>query len=150
MRAECFLDTNVLVYAVSAAEEDAVRREKALALVAEADFGLSAQVLQEFYVTVTRKIRKPLAPERAVALMDEYRTFPTVATDYPLIVAAVELSIRYGISYWDGAIVAAAEALEAPTLYTEDLNDGQRYGSVRVVNPFAGAKAAGEAPGGSA
>jgi predicted nucleic acid-binding protein len=137
MHAECFLDTNVLVYAVSAAKEDATRREGALDLVARADFGVSAQVLQEFYVTVTGRIRKPLPPERAVALMDQYRTFPTVLTDYPLIVAAVELSVRYGISYWDGAIVAAAEALNASTLYTEDLNDGQLYGSVRVANPFS-------------
>ncbi len=105
-------------------------------VVQRSDFGLSAQVLQEFYVTVTRKIRKPVAPEYAVALMDEYRVFPTVPTDYPLIVSAVELSLRYGISYWDGAIVAAAEALEAATLYTEDLNHGQRYGRVRAVNPF--------------
>jgi predicted nucleic acid-binding protein len=59
-----------------------------------------------------------------------------VPTDYPLIVAAVELSLRYGISYWDGAILAAAEVLEAPTLYTEDLNHGQRYGQVLVLNPF--------------
>jgi predicted nucleic acid-binding protein len=72
----------------------------------------------------------------AVALMDEYRVFPTVPTDYPLIVAAVELSLRHGISYWDGAIVAAAEALEAEVLYTEDLNHGQQYGPVRAVNPF--------------
>jgi len=144
MRVECFLDTNVLVYAVSSAEEDAARRETALDLVARADFGLSAQVLQEFYVTVTRKIRKPLAPERAVALMDEYRAFPTVPTDYPLIVAAVELSVRHGISYWDGAIIAAAEALEASTLYTEDVNDGQLYGSVRVANPFPGPEATGQ------
>ena len=93
-------------------------------------------MLQEFYVTVTRKIRKPLSPELAVALMDEYRVFPTVATDYPLIVEAVELSLRHGISYWDAAVLAAAEALEAPTLYTEDLNHGQRYGQVLVVNPF--------------
>ena len=63
MRVECFLDTNVLVYAVSSAEEDAARRERALDLVTRADFGLSAQVLQEFYVTVTRKIRKLLAPD---------------------------------------------------------------------------------------
>jgi predicted nucleic acid-binding protein len=62
-----------------------------------------------------------------------------VPTDYPLIVAAVELSLRYGISYWDGAIVAAAEVLGAPTLYTEDLAHGQVYGTVRAVNPFLGA-----------
>jgi len=53
-----------------------------------------------------------------------------------LIVAGIEHSLRYGISYWDGAIVAAAEALGAPTLYSEDLSDGQRYGGVRVVDPF--------------
>jgi predicted nucleic acid-binding protein len=136
MTVECFLDTNILVYAVSSAEADVAKSRKALEIVQRSDFGLSAQVLQEFYVTVTRKIRKPLSPELAVALMSEYRVFPTVPTDYPLIVAAVELSIRYGISYWDGAIVAAAEALEAPTLYTEDLAHGQRYGNVRVLNPF--------------
>ncbi len=136
MSVDCFLDTNVLVYAVSSAEADAAKSTKARALVQKSDFGLSAQVLQEFYVTVTRKIRKPLAPELAVALMDEYRIFPTVATDYPLIVSAVELSLRYGLSCWDGAILAAAEVLEARTLYTEDLNHGQRYGNVRAVNPF--------------
>jgi predicted nucleic acid-binding protein len=136
MSVDCFLDTNILVYAVSSMEADAAKRTKALDLVQRSDFGLSAQVLQEFYVTVTRKIRRPLAPELAVALMDEYRVFPTVPTDYPLIVSAVELSLRYDISYWDGAIVAAAEILEAPTLYTEDLSHGQRYGPVRVVNPF--------------
>jgi predicted nucleic acid-binding protein len=136
MSVECFLDTNILVYAISSADADARKRTKALELVQRSDFGLSAQVLQEFYVTVTRKIRKPLAPELAVALIDEYRVFPTVPTDYPLIVMAAELSLRYGISYWDGAILAAAEALETPTLYTEDLNHGQRYGRVRALNPF--------------
>ena len=136
MSVECFLDTNVLVYAVSSAEADAPKRRKALDLVRQADFGLSAQVLQEFYVTVTRKIRKPLAPELAVALMEEYRVFPTVPTDYLLIVSAVEISVRYGVSCWDGAILAAAEVLEAPIVYSEDLSHGQRYGSVRTVNPF--------------
>jgi predicted nucleic acid-binding protein len=136
MSVDCFLDASVLVYAVSSAKTDAAKRARALDLVRQSDFGLSAQVLQEFYVTVTRKIRKPLAPEVAVALMDEYRVFPTVPTDYPLIVSAVELSLRYDISYWDGAIVAAAEVLEAEILYTEDLNHGQQYGPVRAVNPF--------------
>jgi predicted nucleic acid-binding protein len=136
MRVECFLDTNVLVYAASSSRNEAAKRERALKLVQEADFGLSAQVLQEFYVTVTTKMKKPMAPELAVALMDEYRVFPTVPTDYPLVVSAVELSVKYGISYWDGAIIAAAQVLEADTLYTEDLNHGQRYETVRVVNPF--------------
>jgi len=136
MSVECFLDTNVLVYAVSSAKAESEKRAKALELVQGTDFGISAQVLQEFYVTVTRKIRRPLAPEMAVALMDEYRVFPVVPTDYPLIVAAVERSLRFDVSSWDGAILAAAEVLEAPILYTEDLNHGQEYGAVRVVNPF--------------
>jgi predicted nucleic acid-binding protein len=139
MSVECFLDTNVLVYAVSSSEAEADKSLRALDLVQRSSFGLSAQVLQEFYVTVTRKIRRPIPPDLAVALMDEYRVFPMVPTDYPLIVAAVELSLRYGISYWDGAIVAAAEVLGAPTLYTEDLAHGQVYGTVRAVNPFLGA-----------
>ena len=119
MSVECFLDTNVLVYAVSSAEGDSRKSRRALDLVERTEFGLSAQVLQEFYVTVTRKIRKPLSPEQAVALLDEYRVFPTVATDYPLIVAAVELSLRHGISYWDGAVLAAAEAQRSPSQQEE-------------------------------
>jgi predicted nucleic acid-binding protein len=136
MRVERFFDTNVLVYAASSSPADRAKRTRALKLIRESDFGLSAQVLQEFYVTVTRKFRRPLAPEAAVALMDAYRVFPTVPTDYPLIVSAVEVSLKYGISYWDAAIIAAAQVLGASTLYTEDLNHGQLYETVRVVNPF--------------
>ena len=134
MRVERFFDTNVLVYAASSSAADRAKRTLALKLIQELDFGLSAQVLQEFYVT--RKFRKPLAPEAAIALMEAYRVFPTVPTDYPLIVSAVELSLKYGISYWDGAIIAAAQVLEADTLYTEDLNHGQLYEGVRALNPF--------------
>jgi predicted nucleic acid-binding protein len=136
MSVDCFLDTNVLVYAVSAAREDAAGKKRALELIEHADFGLSAQVLQEFYVTVTRKIEKPMPPEDAVALLEELRVFPRVDTDYPLIVAGIEASLEHGLSYWDGTIIAAAAALGADVLFTEDLNHGQLYGSVRAVNPF--------------
>jgi predicted nucleic acid-binding protein len=132
----CFLDTNVLVYAVSSAPSEQSKKRIALALVDREDFGLSAQVLQELYVTVTRKIVTPLPPEQALALIDELRRFPLVTTDYPLIVAGIECSLKHGISYWDGAIVAAAERLGAEVLFTEDLSHGQLYGSVRAVNPF--------------
>jgi predicted nucleic acid-binding protein len=57
-------------------------------------------------------------------------------TDYPLIVAGIESSLRFNISFWDGAIIAAAERLGATTLYTEDLNHGQHYRSVQAINPF--------------
>lgn len=138
MRASCFLDTNILVYAASSAKADVAKRDRALRLIEECDFGLSAQVLQEFYVTVTRKFQKPLTPQAAVALMEEYRVFPTVPTDYALIVTAAEVALRHGISYWDGTIVAAAGVLEAKILYTEDLNHGQFYGKVQALNPFFG------------
>ena len=136
MSADCFLDTNVLVYAISALAEDADKKARALDLVRTADFGISSQVLQEFYVTVTRKIHKPLEVEKAISLLEAYRLFPTVHTDYPLILAGIEHSLRHRISYWDGAIIAAAEVLDASVLYTEDLSHGQRYGSVQAINPF--------------
>lgn len=136
MSVEVFLDTNVLIYAVSSVPAESPKKEKALELIEHGDFGLSAQVLQEFYVTVTAKIARPLRPDEAVELLEQLRNLPVVWTDYPLIVSGIETALRFGISYWDGAIIAAAERLGASTLYTEDLNHGQRYGSVRAVNPF--------------
>ena len=136
MNVECFFDTNVLVYEASTSAEDVRKRNTALDLIRTKDFGLSAQVLQEFYVTVTRKFRVPLEPPAATALLESYRALPLALIDYPLITSGIEVSLRYGISYWDGAIVAAAESLGAAALFTEDLGHGQRYGSIRVVNPF--------------
>jgi predicted nucleic acid-binding protein len=136
MSVEAFLDTTVLIYAVSAAPDESVKKEKALELISNADFGLSSQVLQEFYVNVTTKISVPLAPDEAVALLEQFKSFPVVWTDYPLIISAVETALRYGISYGNGAIIAAAQRLGATSLYTEDLNHGQHYGSIQAVNPF--------------
>ena len=136
MSVEVFLDTNVLIYAVSSSPQEAAKKDRALDLIEGEDFGLSAQVLQEFYVNVTQKIAQPLPSDIAVELLEQFRQFPMALTDYPLIVAGIETSLRYGISYWDGAIVAAAATLGARTLFSEDLNHGQKYGDVRVVNPF--------------
>ena len=136
MSVDAFLDTNVLIYAVSSSPAESKKKERALELISHVDFGLSAQVLQEFYVNVTKKIAAPLTPDEAVTLLEQFRCFPVVWTDYPLIVSGIETALRFGISYWDGAIIAAAERLGASTLYTEDLNHGQRYGSVQAVNPF--------------
>jgi predicted nucleic acid-binding protein len=136
MSVDAFLDTNVLIYAVSSDPAESPKKEKALELIEHTQFGLSAQVLQEFYVTVTRKIALPLPPDEAVALLEEFRNLPVVWTDYPLIVTGIETALRFEISYWDGAIIAAAQRLDASTLYTEDLNHGQYYDSVQAVNPF--------------
>jgi predicted nucleic acid-binding protein len=74
--------------------------------------------------------------EDAVILLGELRHFPFVATDFALVLSAIEISLLFRIPYWDSAIVAAAQALEARILYSEDLSHNQRYGSVLVVNPF--------------
>ena len=136
MNVDTFLDTNVLVYAVAGRGQEAAKRARALELIEEIDFGLSAQVLQEFYVTVIRKVEAPLSPGDALEWIEQLEAFPCQALDAGMVKLGVEISQRYHISYWDGAIVAAAEALGARTLFTEDLNHGQTYGSVRVVNPF--------------
>jgi predicted nucleic acid-binding protein len=139
MAVEYVLDTNVLIYAISSASEDKAKRERSLALVAAGHFGVSGQILQEFFVTATRKIRTKLTAAEALALVIQLAEQPCVATDAALVMRAIETSVAYQISYWDGAILAAAEALGAPVLFTEDLNHGQSYGAVKVVNPFLGA-----------
>ncbi len=136
MTVNCFLDTNVLVYAVSGSKEEAVKRERALELLEE-DFGTSAQVLQEFYVTVARKIEIPLSPEKALEWIEQFNAFPCLAIDAALVKIAIETSERYRISYWDGAIISAAQIMGTNTVFSEDLNHLQQYGSVQVINPFS-------------
>jgi predicted nucleic acid-binding protein len=136
MHVESFLDTNVLVYAAAGRESEERKRARALALIEKGDVGVSAQVLQEFYVTVTRKVQVPMSSERALEWIEQFESFPCASVDSALVKIAAEASERFRVSYWDGAILAAAEALGAQTLYTEDLSHGQRYGPVQAVNPF--------------
>jgi predicted nucleic acid-binding protein len=137
MTASVFFDTNVLVYAAVGTGKDEHKRKLALELVDSEDFGISAQVLQEFFVTVVKKASRPLSAAKALDWIEQWTAFPCQAIDHQLVRIAIEQSQRYAISYWDAAILAAAEALGAHTVYSEDLNDGQRYGGVRVVNPFS-------------
>lgn len=136
MTASVFFDTNVLVYAAAGTGRDERKRKRALELVGSANFGTSAQVLQEFYVTVVKRAARPLSPAQALEWIEQWAAFPCQAIDHQLVRIAIEISKRYAISYWDAAILAAAEALGAEMVYSEDLNDGQHYGQVRVVNPF--------------
>lgn len=110
---------------------------KANALIRGEDFGISGQVLIEFYNAVTTKGGRPLTPDEAFSWVERFARLPLVPVDAMLVMNAIVISQRYRLSHWDGAIVAAAEALGATTLYTEDLNHGQIYGSVRAENPFA-------------
>ena len=136
MSVDCFLDTNVLVYAAAGRGRDEAKRRRAVEIVETEEFGLSAQVLQEFFVTVTSKIPAPLPVDGALEWIEQLEIFPCAVIDTPLVKVAAEVSHRYGISYWDAAIVAAAETLGAKRLYTEELNDGQQYGSTTVCDPF--------------
>lgn len=131
-----FLDTNVLVYAVDTDSAMQTKRDRARQLIRDDRFGTSAQVIQEFYVTVTRKLAEPLMPRIAARWVDRLTRMPFVPTDAILLKSAIVRAQAWQISYWDAAVVSAAEALGAKTLFTEDLNDGQLYGTVRVVNPF--------------
>ena len=84
-----------------------------------------------------KKASHRLSAEQALEWIDQWLAFPCQPIDHRLVRIAIEQSERYAISYWDAAILAAAEALGAHTVYSEDLNDGPRYGRLRVVNPFA-------------
>lgn len=133
-----FVDSNILIYAVSASPQDEVKREIALALLEERDLVLSAQVLQEFYAQATRSSRSgALAHDQAVEFIESLLNFRILPITVELVREATDLCRRYRISYWDSAILAAARISGCDTLLTEDLNPGQDYDGVRAVNPFA-------------
>lgn len=136
MSVDNFLDTNILAYAADMNPSVAQKREIAIELIKNIEFGLSAQVLQEFYSVVTTKMKYSLRPEQAFVYLDQLMTLPVLPIDQGIVTLGIQNSIEYQISYWDGAIIAAAEQLKCRLLYTEDLNHGQRYGSVEVRNPF--------------
>ena len=136
MTVDSFIDTNILVYAAAGRGVEESKRKRALDLIENENFGVSAQVLQEFYVTVVHKARIPLTPEKALEWIEQLEAFPCLPIDSGFVKIAAETSARYQASYWDGAIIAAAQLMGAKILYTEDLNDGQHYGTVRVYNPF--------------
>jgi predicted nucleic acid-binding protein len=136
MNVEAFFDTNVLVYAAVGTGKDEPKRKRAMELVESIDFGTSAQVLQEFFVTVVKKVSRPISAALALEWIEQWTAFPCQTIDHQLVRIAIERSERFAISYWDAAILTAAEALGTGTVYSEDLSHGQQYGRVRVINPF--------------
>jgi predicted nucleic acid-binding protein len=137
MTATSFFDTNVFLYVVSAAAEDAAKREKAMALIAACDFAISVQVMQEFADAALRKKRLGITPEEVRNMLEELAgNYPVLSPTPSLVFRALELSRRYQIRYYDAAILAAAQELGCQTLYSEDLSHGQTYDTVQVINPF--------------
>ena len=133
-----FFDTNVLLYAARTKLEgsDALKRPIALDLIGHHDFAVSGQVLAEFYHNAVKDGPYSLPRDEANAWLDRLSIQPCVAVDHEIVKSGAALAERYKISYWDGAILAAAHEADTDLLYTEDLNDGQRYGNVTAINPF--------------
>ncbi|MEW5897938.1 MAG: PIN domain-containing protein [Bacillota bacterium] len=133
-----FVDTNILVYAHDKSAGERHTRAKGLVTgLWETRSGcLSVQVLQEFYVTVTQKVSRPLAPEEASRIifsLSHWHVHTPLAAD---ILEAIKIQQRYRLSFWDAMIIRSAQALGCGVLWTEDLNPGQVYGGVKVFNPF--------------
>ena len=97
---------------------------------------ISTQVLQEFYVTVTRKLVKKISPQEARVVIETYRVWPIFLPTVDDLLAASEIEERYGFSFWDALIVVAAQKLGATSLVSEDLQDGQRINSLEIINPL--------------
>jgi predicted nucleic acid-binding protein len=132
-----FVDTNVLLYAISHDPDEQAKAARANELLSAGDVGLSVQVLQEFYVQATRDSRADrLSQEQAAALVDSFRRFPVQETKIDVMLAAMSTRQRFGISYWDAAILEAARAMGCEVVLSEDLSAGQDYAGVRVENPF--------------
>jgi predicted nucleic acid-binding protein len=131
------LDTNVLVYAFSNAGRDAVKARIAREWINREDWGVTVQVLQEFYVNAIRAPHQ-IGHDEAIAMIEEIASSrPVIGTDLALMRLALQIKRRYGIAYWDAAVIAGARRLGAAVLVSEDLSHGQDYGGVRVLNPFA-------------
>lgn len=132
-----FLDTNILLYAISRAPAEAFKRSRALELLDADDWVLSVQVLQEFYVQATRPAKADrITPEQAVGLVEAWLRFRVQDITVSILLAALRTSTRFQLSYWDAAIIEAARTAGCSEVYSEDLSAGRDYGGIVIVNPF--------------
>jgi predicted nucleic acid-binding protein len=132
-----FVDTNVILYAISSNPDDQEKRRAAYDILLASDLAFSTQVFQEFYVQATRTTRAHrLSHRQAVDLITGFTRFPVQATTLELVLATLSACERYVISYWDAAIIEAARMLGCEEVLTEDLNHGQNFDGLVVVNPF--------------
>lgn len=144
-----FVDTNVLLYSVSKAPEEREKAAIARDILRQRDLALSVQVLQEFYVQASRESRPDrLRHDQAVLLIESFCRYPVQDLTLAIVRAACVTRARWGISYWDAAVLEAARSAGCEVVLSEDLSDGQDYGGVRVENPFRGASPPPAPPGG--
>ncbi len=133
-----FVDTNILVYAydISAGRKHEIAKELLKALWNTKLGCLSTQVLEEFYVTVTKKVKNPLPFSEASQIVSDFGTWKLDLPDVSDILEAIKISQRYTLSFWDSLILRSAMNLECNVIWSEDLNSNQYFEKVKVVNPF--------------
>ena len=133
-----FVDTNILVYAHdTSAGKKHIRATELIRELWQSGGGCSSiQVLHEFYVTVTRKVAKPLAPEVAAQIIADLSVWQVHRPGVQDLLDAIRLQHRYETSFWDAMIIASAIQLGCRTIWSEDLNPGQVYEQLRVLDPF--------------
>ena len=138
MTDKTFIDTNILVYAYDTDEpvKQARAREILKQGIEDETAILSVQVIGEFFTVVTRRIPNPLSVEEAEEVLNLLGILPIIDLDFRMVRHAIEIHRQHGIAYWDALIVAAAHRAECTRILTEDLNAGQSYSGVSVVNPF--------------
>ena len=133
-----FIDTNILVYAYDI--DEPVKQARAREILKQGIEGetavISVQVIGEFFTVVTKRIPNPLSAEEAEQVLDLLSILPVIDLDFRMVRHAIEIHRQHGIAYWDALIVAAAYRAECTQILTEDLNAGQSYEGVTVVNPF--------------
>jgi predicted nucleic acid-binding protein len=135
-----FIDTNILIYAHD--RTAGAKHERARQLIerlwTSGEGVLSTQVLQELCVNLRRKVAKPLPMDEIRRLVRDYLSWEIVVNTPDAVIQALEIEARYKTSFWDALILQAAEQSGAAVLYSEDLAQKQKYGSVQVVNPLLG------------
>ena len=140
MSDKCFVDTNILVYAHD--RSAGAKHQRAQKLVEQlwdsGDGVISTQVLQELCINLRRRAGNPLPVDEVRLLLRDYLAWEVVTNSPDSVLRALDIELRFKISFWDALIIDAAEAAGASVLYSEDLSAGQRFGAIRVVNPLLG------------
>lgn len=138
MEGKVFVDTNILVYSMDSSfpeKQKACKRALNILWVERRGF-LSVQVINEFYVTVTQKLKPGLPMEKAWEIVLQYSAWKPCPIDARTLLVARDAQLRYSLSWWDALVISAASIAQCTTLLSEDLTEGQEYFGVRVVNPM--------------
>ncbi|MDQ7827245.1 MAG: PIN domain-containing protein [Candidatus Eremiobacteraeota bacterium] len=133
-----FVDTNILVYAhdLSAGRKHIKAKELVSSLWEEGSGCLSIQILQEFFVTVTQKVKRPLSDDSAMLILSALARWKVHAPDTEDVLEAIKIRGRYQLAFWDAMVLQSAEKSGCHILWTEDLSHGQTYGNVKALSPF--------------